>query len=86
MGLCDLCGLAHQFLFRPSSGLFRRPEQGRVMAVALAEPGLHVPPPLVLRVMMRPVEAHEHGGQLVVGKDEPAIGVMAVDEHAHRHE
>ena len=34
--------------------------------------------------MVRPIEAHEHGGKLVIFKDEPAIGVMTVDEHAHR--
>ena len=35
--------------------------------------------------MVRPIEAHEHGGKLVIFKDKPAIGVMTVDEHAHRY-
>jgi len=77
---------AHQGLFNPGSGLFGRPEQGRVPIVALAEPGFQVPRPPVLRGMVRPFEADEHGGKLVVCEDEPAVGVMAVDEHAHRHE
>jgi len=71
-------------LFNPGSGFVRRLEQGCVPGVALAEPGFQVPPPLVLRVMVRPVEAHEHGGKLVVCEDKLAVSVVAVDEHAHR--
>ena len=81
---CELHGLAHQGLFNPGSGLFRRFEQpwcGR--GRTFAEAGFQVPPPLVLRVMVRPVEADEHGGKLVVCEDKPAVSVMAVDEHAH---
>jgi hypothetical protein len=42
-----------------------------------------MPPTLVLRVMVRPVEADEHGGKLVVSEDKVAVSVMAVDEHTH---
>jgi hypothetical protein len=78
--------LARQDLLNPGSGLIGRLEQGRVLHVALAEAGFQVPPPLVLKVMVRPVEADEHSGKLVICEDKLALTVMAVDEHAHRHE
>ncbi|QFU16940.1 hypothetical protein [Microvirga thermotolerans] len=84
MGFCDLRGLAHQDWLNPGSGLFGRLEQGRVLAVALAEPGFQVPPSLVLRVMVRPVKADKHGGKLIICKDKVAFSVIAIDEHAHR--
>jgi len=37
----------------------------------------------MLRFMALTIEADEHGGKLVVCEDELAVGVMAVDEHAH---
>ena len=46
--------LGRQGSFNPGSGLFGRLEQGRVLGVALAEPGFQVPPPLVLGIMVRP--------------------------------
>jgi hypothetical protein len=77
-----LCGLAHQGLSHPSSGLFGCPEQGCILDVALAEPSFQVPPTPMRRVMVRPVKAHEHGSELVICEDEVAISVVAVDEHA----
>ena len=79
-----LSGLACQDLINPGPGFVRRLEQGCVPGVTLAEPGFQVPPPLVLRVMVRPVEAHEHGGKLVVSKDKLAVSVVAVDKYVHR--
>jgi hypothetical protein len=81
-----LRGLARQDLINPGPGFVRRLEQGCVPGVALAEPRLQVPPTLVLRVMVRSIEADNHGGELAVREDQIAVGIVAVNEDAHRHE
>jgi hypothetical protein len=76
-------GLASQGLFNPNSGFVRRLEQGRVTDVAFAEPGLQVPLPRVLRIMVLAIEAGDHGGKLAIREDKVALTVMTVDDQAH---
>ena len=86
-GLRQLRALDHQGLLNPGSGPLGRLEHvWSNTDVAFAEPGFQVPPPLVLRVMVRPVEADEHGSELVIPEDKVALGVMAVDEYAQGHQ
>ena len=56
-------------MFNPGSGFLRCLEQRRVTNVAFAEPGFQVPPPLVFRVMVLAVKAHDDGRELAVRKD-----------------
>lgn len=70
----------------PGSGFIRPLEQGCVIDPAFSEPGLQVSQPLVLRVVVLTVQTGNHSGELVACEDKPAVGVMIVDEHAHRLE
>jgi hypothetical protein len=72
-------------LLNPGSGLVGCLEPGCIPNAAFAEPGFQVPPTLVLRVMVRPVKADEHGGKLVICENKVALTVMAINEYTHRH-
>jgi hypothetical protein len=53
---------------------------------ASQDPGVPVANALCAQGHDSAVEADDHGGELIIGEDEVALAVMAINEHAHRQE